>query len=163
MALALPRTGMAVTIDIGNPKDVHPRNKQDVGRRLALQARAKVYGEDVVCSGPVLERAVVRGREIQLRFRHAESGLVARGDRLTGFEIASADGPFVPAEARIVQAEVGGGGRAFIRVRSPEIESPAHVRYAWADSPEANLYNREGLPAVPFRTDRRPGITEKNL
>lgn len=153
MALSLPETGMAVTIDIGEADDIHPRNKQDVGRRLALWARAMVYGDEVVRSGPLYRSMEIRGREIALAFDHVGGGLAAREDQpLTGFAVAGEDRQFAWAEARIE------GDR--VVVRSDLVSEPVAVRYAWADNPECNLVNAEGLPASPFRTDRWPGITE---
>jgi sialate O-acetylesterase len=144
-SLALPQTGMAVTIDIGEAKDVHPRNKQDVGRRLALIAEAQVYGRSVTSSGPVFESMSIEGRSARIRFRHTEGGLVAQGGTLAGFAIAGKDGTFAWADARI-------DGETVV-VSSPRVEEPAIVRYAWADNPPATLSNGAGLPARPFRTD----------
>jgi len=147
LALALPNTAMAVTIDIGEEKDVHPRNKQDVGRRLALAARAVAYGEKgLVHSGPVYERMAIEGGRVRLFFRHTGGGLVARGGKLAHFAVAGDDRRFVWAEAEIDGATVV--------VHSPEVAKPVAVRYAWANNPAGcNLSNREGLPAAPFRTD----------
>jgi len=151
LALRLPNTGMAVTIDIGNPRDIHPRNKQEVGRRLALLARARVYGEDVEDSGPMFRRASPAGRAIRIEFDNSY-GLRARGDgELLGFTIAGSDRKFLPAEARIV-------GRDVI-VQSDEVPAPVAVRYAWTDNPTCNLVNHTGLPASPFRTDTWPRVT----
>jgi sialate O-acetylesterase len=148
-ALALPRTAQAVAIDIGDADDIHPRNKQEVGRRLALAARAVAYGERLEFSGPVYRGHETRDGRIVLAFDHAGGGLVARGDapaRLRGFAIAGADRRFVWADAAIENGRVV--------VWSEKVPSPAAVRYAWADNPAgANLYNAEGLPASPFRTD----------
>ena len=152
MTLSLPKTGMAVAADIGHPYDIHPRNKQEVGRRLALVAEAIAYGKDVTYSGPIYESKSVEGDKIRLRFKHAAGGLVARGSSpLKGFEIAGEDRQFVPAEARIEGSTV--------MVRSDKIPAPVAVRYAWADYPDCSLYNRAGLPASPFRTDDWPGVT----
>ena len=151
MTLSLPHTGQAVTIDIGNPKNIHPKNKQEVGRRLALIARAQIFGEDVVYSGPTYDSMEVRGDAIDLRFRHVAGGLVARDGALTGFEIAGADHKFVPAEATIEGATVV--------VRAAGVREPVAVRYAWTDNPKCNLTNTSGLPASPFRTDDWPGVT----
>ncbi len=150
-ALTLPHTGMAVTIDIGDPADIHPGNKQEVGRRLSLWALAQVYGVDVPYSGPLFERAAVEGDAIRVHFRHA-GGLAARGgEALRGLEIA-AEGDFVEAQASI-------DGETVL-VRSASVPRPAHVRYAWTDDAmHANLVNAAGLPASPFRSDDRPGIT----
>lgn len=143
--LQLKNTAMAVTIDIGNPDDVHPTNKQDVGARLALAARATVYGEKIEYSGPIYRLAVPEGSAMRLWFDHAESGLVAKHGELAGFEIAGKDGKFVPAEAKIE-------GKTLL-VSSPQVSEPMHVRYGWANSPECNLYNKEDLPASPFQTE----------
>ncbi len=144
-ALKLPNTGMATAIDIGDANDIHPRNKQEVGRRLALVARAIAYGEPIVYSGPIYERMQVEGNKVRLFFRHVGSGLVCKGEKLTGFAITGVDGKFVWAEAAIEGDTVV--------VWSPQVPQPVAVRYAWADNPEVSLYNREGLPALPFRTD----------
>ena len=146
-ALALPNVGQAITIDIGEADDIHPRNKQDVGLRLALAARHLAYGEDLVYSGPLYRDHVVEGDRVILSFDHTGSGLVARGSSQPGgFAIAGADGRFVWADARI-------DGNTVV-VSSTSVTNPVAVRYAWADNPDrANLYNVEGLPAAPFRTD----------
>jgi sialate O-acetylesterase len=143
--LALRHTGMAVTIDIGDPGDIHPTNKQDVGKRLGLGARSAAYGEKLVYSGPVYRQMAREGNAIRLWFDHAPS-LVAKNGALQGFTIAGADRKFLAAEARIE-------GNTVV-VTSTSVPNPAAVRYAWADAPECNLYNGEGLPASPFRTDR---------
>ena len=146
-ALVLPKVGQAITIDIGDANDIHPRNKQDVGGRLALAARHHAYGESLVFAGPTYTGHNIEGAEVHLQFDHVGSGLEARGGSLGGFAIAGEDGTFVWADARI-----DGDG---VVVSSPEIAAPVAVRYAWAHNPDtANLYNAEGLPAVPFRTDR---------
>ncbi len=144
--LSVPKTGMAVIIDVGDAKDIHPKNKQDVGRRLALAARRVAYGEDIVYSGPLYDSMKVEGSKARISFKHVGGGLVARGEKLVGFSIAGGDKAFVWAEARIEGDTVV--------VWSDRVEKPAAVRYAWADNPECNLYNKEGLPASPFRTDR---------
>ena len=137
---------MAVTIDLGEARNIHPRRKQEVGRRLAQWALAKTYGKDCVASGPLYRSMRVEGDKILLEFDHAGDGLAARGGgTLEGFVIAGADLKFVEADAKIVGATVV--------VSSPEVKSPAAVRYAWADIPQCNLVNRAGLPASPFRTD----------
>ena len=153
MTLDLPKTGMAVIIDIGEAEDIHPRNKQDVGKRLGLAAQKVAYGERLVFSGPIFRSMKKKGSEIRLRFDHVGSGLVAKGDKLEGFAIAGADRKFVWADARIEKDTVV--------VSSPEVSDPVAVRYAWAINPVCNLYNQEGLPASPFRTDSWPGVTEK--
>jgi sialate O-acetylesterase len=153
MTLALPDTGMAVIIDIGEADDIHPRNKQDVGHRLALAARHVAYGEDLVYSGPIYRSMEVEGHEVRLSFDHVGSGLAARdGGELEGFAVAGEDRQFAWADARIEGNQVV--------VSSDLVPSPAAVRYAWADNPVCNLINEEGLPASPFRTDTWPGVTE---
>ncbi len=147
-ALALPNTGQAILIDIGEADDIHPRNKLDVGRRLALAARKIAYGEDVVYSGPTFRECDFEDGSASISFDHIGSGLVARGGALQGFTVAGPDGRFVWADARI------DGDRVI--VWSDSVPYPAAVRYAWGNNPQgANLYNVEGLPAGPFRTDRR--------
>jgi sialate O-acetylesterase len=141
--LALANTGMAVTIDIGNPDDIHPRNKQDVGARLARWALANVYGQNVEYSGPLFRQAMPEANGMRVWFDHA-SGLTVRGGPATGFEIAGPDRKFVPAEARVDGSSVV--------VSSPQIEHPLYVRYGWSDNPQCNLYNSAGLPASPFRS-----------
>jgi sialate O-acetylesterase len=147
-SLSVPNTGMAITIDIGEAKDIHPKNKQDVGKRLSLWALATVYGKDVPSSGPLPEALQVRGREAVVSFKHAYEGLAAKGDELKGFEIAGADGAWHPGQARIEGSQVV--------VVSPTVASPAAVRYAWDDNPVCNLYNGAGLPASPFRLNTMP-------
>ena len=145
--LSLPYTGMAVTIDIGEWNDIHPLNKKDVGRRLALAAQRVAYGDDnVVSSGPIYQSMNVEGDKVVLTFTNTGSGLVAKGDTLKCFAIAGPDKRFVWAKAKIENNKVV--------VWNGKVPSPVAVRYAWADNPEgANLYNAEGLPASPFRTD----------
>ncbi|HEY3396275.1 MAG TPA: sialate O-acetylesterase [Armatimonadota bacterium] len=140
-----PKVGLAMAIDIGDAADIHPKNKQEVGRRLALDAEAMAYGEKVVYSGPVFRSLKVEGGKAVLSFSHVEGGLVAKGGPLTGFAIAGADGKFVWAKAEIRGSQ--------IVVWSDQVAAPAAVRYAWANNPECNLYNGAGLPAVPFRTN----------
>ncbi len=152
MALSLPNTGMAVAIDIGESFDIHPKNKQEVGRRLALAARAIAYGEKLVYSGPIYEGMAIEGNTIRLRFQHVGGGLVAQGGPLKGFIVAGDDRKFLWADARI-------DGETVL-VRSGHIAHPVAVRCAWWDDPHGcNLYNKEGLPASPFRTDDWPGVT----
>jgi len=152
MTLELPNTGMAVIIDIGDAEDIHPKNKQDVGKRLALWALADTYGKEVVYSGPIYKSMKVDGSSIILKFDHVGSGLVAKGgEELKGFAIAGADRKFVWADAKI-------DGDTVV-VSSDGVTEPVAVRYAWADNPVCNLYNAEELPASPFRTDDWPGVT----
>jgi sialate O-acetylesterase len=143
--LAVTNTGMAVTIDIGEADNIHPRNKQEVGRRLALAARALAYGEKLEYSGPLFRTAVPEPGAVRVTFDHAGSGLTSKdGAPLKGFLVAGSDRRFVPAEARI-------DGNSVV-VTSASIERPLFVRYGWEDAPECNLYNAEGLPASPFRS-----------
>ena len=143
--LGLANTGMAVTIDIGNPNDIHPTNKQDVGTRLALAARAVAYGQKLVYSGPTFRQAVVEGNQIRIILDHVGSGLEAKGGELKGFRIAGPTGELVAAQARI-------DGNTIV-VSSDTVSAPRVVAYAWENSPEANLYNSQGLPASPFKSD----------
>ncbi len=144
-ALSVPNTGMVVTTDVAEPDDIHPRNKQAVGRRLALLALAQTYGRDVPCSGPLYRSMRVEDGAIRVFFDHADGGLVAQGGPLTHFAIAGADRVFTGAEARIE-------GETVI-VSSPGVPEPAAVRFGWCNAPTPNLFNRAGLPASPFRTD----------
>jgi len=146
--LSLPNTGMAVTIDIGEWNDIHPLNKKDVGKRLALVAQKVAYGdENAIYSGPIYQSMIVDGNKIILSFTNIGSGLIARGDAdLKYFAIAGVDKQFIWAKAKIENDKVV--------VWNDKILNPIAVRYAWADNPEgANLFNMEGLPASPFRTD----------
>ncbi len=145
--LALPNTGMAVTTDIGNLRDIHPRNKQEVGRRLALWALAKTYGrDDVTHSGPLYKSMAVEQNAIRLTFDAIGSGLMSRdGEPLTWFQIAGEDQEFVEASATI-------DGNTIV-VSSDTIANPVAVRFGWHQSAEPNFVNKEGLPASPFRTD----------
>lgn len=147
-ALKLPKTGMAVTTDVGDEKDIHPKRKKEVGERLAAQAFNKIYGfTREICSGPEFSLYKTEGNTISIQFTNTGKGLMHTGDTLMGFMIAGKDKQFVPATAKIIndQVQVSGEG----------ITSPVYVRYAWANSPlAANLYNGEGFPAVPFRTDK---------
>ena len=143
--LELRNTGMAVTIDIGDAKDIHPTNKQDVGKRLSLAARAIAYGEKIEYSGPLFRSAVRQGGSIRVLFDHAESGLIAKGDALRGFEVAGEDKKFEPADARI-------DGAAVI-LSSPTVAIPRFVRYGWSGNPDCMLYNKVGLPASPFTSE----------
>jgi sialate O-acetylesterase len=139
---------MVVTTDIGDLKDIHPRNKQDVGKRLALWALTRTYGRDgLVCSGPLYKSMKIEGDKIRLTFDHAGSGLASRdGKPLNWFQVAGADKKFVKAEAQI-------DGDTVV-VHSEAMPEPAAVRFGWDRAAEPNLMNKEGLPASPFRTDR---------
>jgi sialate O-acetylesterase len=147
----VPHCGMAVTIDIGNPANIHPTDKQDVGKRLALQAEKKVYGKDVLEAGPTFISMAVDGPVIGVMFDHVGGGLLAKGGKLEGFSIAGEDQKFVPAEAKI--------DGSIVDVSSPSVHKPVAVRYGWANSPTCTLFNKEGLPAAPFRTDDWKAVT----
>ncbi|PLK42821.1 sialate O-acetylesterase [Emticicia sp. TH156] len=154
MTLSLPKTGMAVSTDVGNPKDIHPTNKQDVGHRLALNALKFDYGQDLLHSGPMYESVKFEKGKATLSFKYTGKGLTAKDKfgYLKGFEIAGDDKVFYYAKAEIVGNKVV--------VFHPKGLKPVAVRYAWADAPEdANLFNADGLPASPFRTDDWKGIT----
>lgn len=148
-SLAVPNTGLAVAIDLGEWNDIHPLNKKDVGVRLALAAQRLAYGDqNVVHSGPQYERFQIEGDKIRLYFKHTGTGMISKdGEPLACFAIAGADKRFVWAKAEIQADQT-------ILVSNAQVPQPMYVRYAWADNPaDANLYNREGLPASPFRTD----------
>ena len=145
-------TAMAVITDVGAENEIHPKQKEPVGTRLALAARALAYGEDVEYSGPAYAGMQVSGNRAVLSFDHSASGLLAKGDKLSGFTIAGEDHRFVNAEARIE------GDR--VVVRSPQVEKPAAVRYGWANYPTGNLWTHAGLPASPFRSDDFPLTTQ---
>jgi len=147
--LSLPNTGMAVTIDIGSEVDIHPRNKQDVGNRLWLAAEKVVFDRAVVHSGPIYRTHEVKNNEVVVTFDEVGTGLKAAGPRITGFAIAGKDQKYFWAEGEIVENDK-------IVLKSDWVEEPVHIRYAWANNPACNLYNEEGLPAVPFRTDDWP-------
>ncbi len=147
---AVPNVGMAVTMDIGEKDDIHPRNKHDVGKRLSLWALAKTYNRpEIVYFGPLYRAMRVRGDTAHITFDYAGSGLVAKDGPLREFEIAGIDRRFVPAEAVI-------DGDNTVRVSSPQVPNPVAVRYAFKNWAEANLFNVEGLPASSFRTDNWP-------
>jgi sialate O-acetylesterase len=156
--LSLPSTGMASAVDVGNPLNIHPVDKMDVGDRLALAARHVAYGQNLVYSGPIFSAMKVQGNAIQVDFTQTGGGLIIGQapwvptgieplptTSLLGFVIAGSDYKWVPADATIQGNSV--------MVSSPQVSNPVAVRYAWANAPEANLYNKEGLPASPFRTD----------
>jgi sialate O-acetylesterase len=148
----VPNTAMAVITDVGDEKDIHPPKKQPVGERLALAARALAYGDAIEYSGPIFESMTTSGSRAILRFKHAEGGLEVRGDKLTGFTIAGEDKKFHDATATIE-------GDTVI-VSSSAVDQPVAVRFGWANHPVLNLWNKNGLPASPFRTDSWPGVTE---
>jgi len=143
--LAVPHTGMAVTIDLGEPDYIHPHNKQDVGLRLARLALADIYHRAVAAHAPAVDQHSILGGEVRVTFKNAEGGLVTRGDKITGFVIAGADRIWHPAMVRVE------GDR--LVVSNAEVAAPVAVRYGWANNPACNLYNRAGLPLTPFRTD----------
>ena len=170
--LSLPRTGQAVLLDLGEEDDLHPRNKRDVGERLARIALARDYGKTVVESGPVFAATAIEGGAVRVRFRLTEGGLVARplpdayrprstqprtvpldrhspGGTVEGFAICGADRRWVWADAAVIDGDS-------VVVSSRSVGAPVAVRYAWADNPTCNLYNGDGLPAAPFRTDAFP-------
>ncbi|XWW48271.1 sialate O-acetylesterase [Fibrella sp. USSR17] len=154
MTLSLPKTGMAVITDIGNPKDIHPTNKQDVGHRLALNALKFDYGQDVNYSSPLYEGVKFEGGKAIVSFKHTGGGLVAKDKYgyLKGFEVAGDDKVF-----HFATAEIHGNT---VILSHPNVSKPVAVRYAWADSPDdANLFSADGLPANSFRTDTWPGVT----
>lgn len=154
--LSLPNTGMIVTTDIGNPADIHPKNKQDVGKRLAAIALHNVYGESNEYSGPMYASMTTEGNKVRISFTHTGSGLIVKDKYgyIKGFEISGTDRIFHYAQAAI-------DGNTVV-VYADDVTSPVAVRYGWSDDAgEDNLFNREGFPAAPFRTDDWPGITEK--
>jgi sialate O-acetylesterase len=142
---ALPNVGLAIITDAGDKDDIHPAQKELVGERLALLARSIAHGENIVAQGPLYRRMRIRDDRIILHFDHARGGLYARGGALRGFTICGEDGKFMPA-----QAEINGNQ---VILSSPLVPKPVAARYGWADYPMVNLFNGEGLPASPFRTD----------
>ncbi len=144
-SLSVANTAMVVTIDIGDPGNVHPADKQTVGARLALAARALAYGENVEYSGPLFRQATPEGDALRIWFDHAAGGLIAKGGTLQGFEIAGDDGRFVSAAARI-------DGKTVV-VSDARVPDPKYVRYGWTNAPVVNLFNAEGLPASPFTSE----------
>ncbi|WP_439581440.1 sialate O-acetylesterase [Dyadobacter bucti] len=157
MTLSLPKTGMAVSTDVGNPKDIHPTNKQDVAHRLATNALKLDYGQNISYASPLYDKAQFQDGKVVVSFKHAENGLAVK-DRygyLKGFEIAGDDKVFYYAKAEI-------SGNTVV-VSHPKVTRPTAVRYAWSDAPEdANLYSTDGFPASAFRTDSWPGLTVSN-
>jgi len=151
MTLREPQTGMAVIIDIGDENDIHPRNKLDVGRRLAAWALAGTYGQKVIPSGPLFDSFSIQGDKVRIKFKYADGLRTIDGSPVKGFAIAGDDRRFFWADARIEGDTVV--------VSSPQAPRPVAVRYGWADNPVVNLYNKAGLPASPFRTDDWPGVT----
>jgi len=152
-SLSIPKTGMVVTTDlVDNVSDIHPRNKLDVGNRLARWALAKDYGKPIVYSGPIYKAMRVEGNKIRLAFAHAKSGLKTRdGKTLSEFQIAGADNNFVAAKAKI-------DGK-YVLVYADGVSAPKHVRFGWHKKANPNLINKAGLPASPFQTDKWQGAT----
>jgi sialate O-acetylesterase len=144
-ALALPKTGMAVAMDIGDHQSMFPKNKQEVGRRLALAAEGIAYGRKIEYQGPTFKSMRVDNGTVRLQFTHVAGGLVVHGESLKGFVVAGEDQKVFPAEAQIEGTEVV--------LSSPQVAKPVAVRYAWANDPVCTLYNKAGLPAPQFRTD----------
>jgi sialate O-acetylesterase len=155
MTLSVPNTAMAVTIDLGDAGDIHPKYKKEVGNRLALAALQKIYQRDVIGSGPLYSGMKIEGNKIRLSFKEVGGGLVAKdGGPLKGFAITGADKKWAWADAKIEGNDV--------IVSSPDVSTPVAARYGWADTPVVSLYNKEGLPASPFRTDDWPEWTTNN-
>jgi len=144
----VPGVGLAVTIDVGDPKDLHPHRKAEVGQRLALWALGDTYKQPIVYSGPIYKSMGVEQSKIRINFNNIASGLEAKGGELRGFAVAGTDHKFYWASA-VIEGDS-------VVVSSPEVKNPVAVRYAWGDSPDCNLFNRDGLPASPFRTDTWP-------
>jgi sialate O-acetylesterase len=151
-SLKLPHTGIAVITDVGDPEDIHPKQKEPVGARLALDAEALVYGKKVEYSGPLFDKLAVDGNKAVLSFTHVGKGLEAKGGELTGFTVAGQDHKFYNAAAKIEGDKVV--------VTSDMVSKPVAVRYGWSNYPVVNLFNADGLPASPFRTDDFPAITK---
>lgn len=152
VAKTLPKVGVAVITDVGDKDDIHPTKKVPVGERLALAARSIAYKEKLTAFGPTYKSVAFKKGQAVLSFNHVGGGLVVKGGALTGFAIAGADQKFVWADAKI-------DGKKIV-VCSPQVPNPVAVRYGWADFPVVNLYNQEGLPASPFRTDDFPMVTK---
>jgi sialate O-acetylesterase len=152
MTRSLKNTGEAVIIDIGEEKDIHPRNKQDVGYRLALLALKQDYGKDIPYESPRYKSAIFENGKALLKFDFVYDGLFSRGALPTGFAIAGEDKIFHWAVAEIIDKDS-------VVVSSPKVTNPVAVRYGWADNPVVTLYNSAGLPLNPFRTDDWQGIT----
>jgi sialate O-acetylesterase len=148
--LSVAHTAMAVTLDVGDPENVHPADKQTVGHRLALAARQTVYGEDLRSSGPLFLQATMEGSNLRVWFTGADGKLAAKGGALQGFEVAGADHRFLPATAKIAD-----DGKTVV-VGSEQLKEPRYVRYAWANAPEATLMDDAGLPASTFTSEPVP-------
>lgn len=154
LTLQLPHTGMAVTTDLGNPQDIHPTNKQDVGHRLAVNALHNDYGQSGSYRSPMFDKLTVQSNKAVITFKFAEQGLMAKDKYgyIKGFEIAGSDKVFYYAQAQL-------NGNT-IEVSHPKVSQPVAVRYAWSDAPvEANVFTTDGFPVNPFRSDDWPGVT----
>ena len=145
-ALDIPHTAMALALDVGEVDDIHPRNKKTVGERLALAARASVYGEQLCYSGPIMREVDIQGSTAIIHFDHTGDGLVAKDGALRAFQVAGQDAEFKPAKASILGHSV--------QVESLDGSPIKDIRYAWGGYPDSNLYNSAALPAAPFRTDK---------
>ena len=145
-AMILANTGMVTTGDVGDMITIHPPDKESVGKRLAYWALAEDYGKDIVHSGPLYREYRIEGDKIRIEFNYAENGLTMKGEVLSHFQIAGRDRNFVPASAKIE-------GNSVI-VTNPDVSRPVSVRFGWGSTDEPNLFNKSGLPAGPFRTDR---------
>jgi sialate O-acetylesterase len=153
MALSLPNTGQAVIIDIGEANDIHPRNKEDVGERLARWALAKDYGIDVACRSPEFKSMKVDGNKVVITLDYVGGGVKPFDvSEVRGFTIAGEDKKFVEARAKVIAKDQ-------VQVWSDAVTTPVAVRYAWANNPVCNLRTTVGLPVTPFRTDDWPGVT----
>jgi sialate O-acetylesterase len=172
LTLEVPNTAMAVTLDIGDAKDIHPKNKQEVGRRLALAAEANVYGKAIVSSGPLLDKVTFSEGAAKVFFKQGTAiGLTTKdGSPIRSFALAGEDHKFVWANAKVVEPSPSGQNLAkasevhgqatqpYLVVTSAAVPKPIAVRYAWADNPEVNLVNKAGLPASSFRSDDWPQV-----
>jgi sialate O-acetylesterase len=146
LSLRTPNTGMAVTLDIGDINNIHPANKKDVGERLALWALAKDYGESIVYSGPLYHQMKVENSLLRISFTHIGSGLMINGTTLKEFEIAGEDGIFYPAKATV--------NNNVVILQCEKVKNPKAARYAFSNAPDGNLFNKEGLPASSFTTEK---------
>jgi sialate O-acetylesterase len=156
MALSLPKTGMAVTIDIGEANDIHPKNKRDVGKRLALAALHVAYGKDIVYTGPVFKSMKIEGQKVRITFDYGGSNPIIKDKYgyVKGFAIAGLDRKFHWAKGELENDQVV--------IWCDQVKEPVAIRYAWSQNPDdANIFNDAGLPALPFRTDNWKGVTEK--
>jgi sialate O-acetylesterase len=154
MTLRVTNTAMAVTMDNPDPASLHPWNKPDVGKRLALNALSLVYGQNVVCTGPRFKSMTVEGNKIRVRLSDIGSGMITKNNEpVKGFAVAGKDRVFALAQATMEPSTGPDQGNDSVVVWADSVREPVAVRYAWADAPICNLFNKEGLPAWPFRTD----------